>query len=78
MRINTYNRQIFQTNPPICKVSLSCIENHIQVVRHMSYKDKCDYLYSNGIDYDMVHKYYDVVLQLNKLYEQPFNDNIQK
>lgn len=59
-------RQVFQINPPISKVSLTCIESHLHISRNMKYKDRYDYFYSNGIDYDMVERYYVKVVALNE------------
>lgn len=58
---------VFQITPPICKVTLQCISDHLDVTRFMKYKDKVDYFYSNGVDYDNVNKYYYTILKLNNM-----------
>lgn len=67
MKYHIQHPQVFQINPPICKVSIQCIAEHLEVTRFMNYKDRNDYFYSNGIDYDNVKKYYDKVLKLNTI-----------
>lgn len=52
---------VFQVKPPICKVTYRDISDALEVSRKMSTRDKRDYFYSNGIDYDNVEKYWDHV-----------------
>jgi len=52
---------VFQVKPPICKVTYRDVSDALEVSRKMSIRDKRDYFYSNGIDYDNVVKYWDHV-----------------
>jgi hypothetical protein len=62
--------QIFQTNPPIVKnISIVYIRELNEASNRMSVDSKRQYFYSNGVDYDMVEKYYDKVTSLNNAYE---------
>jgi len=59
-------RQIFQTAPPTTSsISLRYIEELSEAAVRLSERDKHDYFYSNGVDYDRVKAYYDIVSRLN-------------
>lgn len=66
--------QVFQTNPPTVKnISLVHIRELNEASIRMSIDNKRQYFYSNGVDYDMVDKYYDTVVSLNSAYQKNMN-----
>ena len=45
------------------------IEQHLEITNHMrEWQNRSDYFLINGLDYDKVEKYYDVVKKLNNAY----------
>lgn len=56
---------IFQVDPPLCPISISDVQDLLEVSHGMSENNKRDYFYANGVDYNKVIEYYDIVLKLN-------------
>jgi hypothetical protein len=71
-------RQIFQTAPPTASnISLRYIEELSEAAVRLSERDKYDYFYSNGVDYERVKAYYDIVSRLNSCVAaaKPYKDS---
>jgi hypothetical protein len=61
--------QVFQVTPPITRISYNDINDAIDASKKLSEKDKKEYFYSIGINYDNVKKYYNYILTLEYLYK---------
>lgn len=60
---------VFQVKPPMNHVSIPLIEDVLSTFKpNMSYLDKKDLCYSNGIDYDNIVKYYPIVKDIIHVY----------
>lgn len=69
MKSFIYNRQVFQTHfSRNNNVSLRCIDDLLISTRSMNVRDKKDVFFAQGLDYDNVNKYYNVVKYLNHTY----------
>ena len=66
-------RQIFQVENSFRPVSFQDIEDCLTVSHNMKSHEAKEYMYSNGIDYDRVQKYYYLVQTLEHKY-----NNVQK
>lgn len=47
---------------------MRCIDDLLICTRFMNVRDKKEVFFAQGVDYDNVHKYYDVVKQFNNIY----------
>lgn len=67
------NRQVFQSFRPWCNVSINDCEDMIVCTRNMRYRDRVDYAFCQGMDYDRVVMYLDSVKYLDQCwnYEPP-------
>lgn len=58
-------RSVFQVHQRV-PVTLDDVRECIDASHRLNPKDKEQYFYANGVDYDHVQKYYETVLQMNK------------
>jgi hypothetical protein len=54
-------------------VTICEVEEAIESTRSLSHLNKNDYFYSLSIDYEKVKKYYEIVRELETLYQTPCN-----
>jgi O-methyltransferase involved in polyketide biosynthesis len=64
------DRMVFQINSPTTAyISVTDVADALQACQTMSERNRRDYMYGLGIDYDRVMKYYMMVLKLNNALE---------
>ena len=73
-------RCVFQTNPPRANVTYADVSEALDATHKLRYKDKVEYFYCRGIDYQSVIKYYDVMIRMEASIEkdQPFRTFCKK
>lgn len=64
------NRQLFQTWPPRNQVTHYDVRDCLDACSKLKDSDKKDYMYSLGIDYDRINKYYGIVTNLDQLFSK--------
>ena len=65
-------RQLFQAHPPRNVPTLHDIQDALYATERLPYNHKKEYFYAQGIDYDRVVTYHQLVVELNKTIKLPY------